>query len=57
MATATKFVKPISIVLAYLFQLDMDVVPIKMTCEVVSLSIIFFKMAVVAMETNKILKN
>jgi hypothetical protein len=28
-----------------------------MTCEVVSLSIIFFKMAVVAMETNKILKN
>jgi hypothetical protein len=29
MATAAKFVQPIPIVFAYLFQLDVDVVPIK----------------------------
>jgi hypothetical protein len=60
MAIAAKFVQPIPIFLVYLVPLAVDVVPIKFhqfLCEVVLLRVDFFKMAAVAMETAKILKN
>jgi hypothetical protein len=48
MATAAKFVQPIPIFLAYLVPLAVDVVLVRVD---------FFKMAAVAMEMAKMLKN
>jgi hypothetical protein len=54
MATAAKFVQPIPIFLAYFVPLAVDVVPIKFHQFLFG---DFFKMADVAMETAKMLKN